>query len=449
MTDPVRRAAVIVMRVAGPPEIGGGYEPGPLALPLPGRGLADADARRTYFSPRAADALYGDHCVPHADGRWHRELPPGVVMDAEVTAVELLRMPSYACVTGAASRPGQLGYLAVFHLVLPVDAAIDALGRWVNLAPETAGGRATRQAVTDLVGPGFDVPPSWRRAFSITLLTFGGPLRNLTGEGAPSSWDASSQWLWWAATATSFRQFPPDPEDTAARSGLIRLSASWRALVVRDGMAFVSLTGDHGGADPFFPSAEIYVRSIYTDVVLLALLQREGLEAFADTLATIGSRSTQADRLRLFMDDLTEFRNMLWWESVTLHGIANQLLQRLHDAHRTVSLFDRVVNDVQSFAAQTENRVALKLGAVQEENRRLADRLTRIGVIVAIGFGFPAVTVTALGSPIKGITNEKNSLNLLTVLIVGFIAAVLGLLVGWTVTVAMSRRHRRRYRSDP
>lgn len=427
--------------MTGPTVVGSDLAVGPLPVNLPIVGRADGWTRRTYFSARAADALYGASVPDGRATRWYRLCNHSLVLGCELLAVELLRMPSFTMADVDLQPACPPSYLVAFHLALPADSPLDALRRWVNLAPESSDGASARRELASLPGPGFAISTSWHRALSMTLITFPTDAPSLRSEGAPTQWNPSTQWLWWAATATPYHAFPPDPDDPTVLAGLVYLSRDWRGLVKRDGVAFVSLVPDNGSESTFFSSAEVYVRTIYSDVLLLAVLQREALEAFADTLARVGSRSTQANTLRALVDDLTEFRNMLWWESVTLHGVANEILARLHAAHGTTVLFDRVVEDIRSFAGEVERRATLGVAEAQEANRQRAERVAKVGVIAAIGFALPVLVFTAIGVPIDDVGGGDANLQIGRAIMIGVVSLVLGVLVGWIATLWIERKH--------
>ena len=77
--------------------------------------------------------------------------------------------------------------------------------------------------------------------------------------------------------------------------------------MLRDGVSFVGLVSD----DPFLADAPQYVRSIYLDAFLLALLQRAVLDDFANLLATFDERLPDHRAVRQLEQRLVLFRNTL------------------------------------------------------------------------------------------------------------------------------------------
>jgi hypothetical protein len=248
--------------------------------------------------------------------------------------------------------------------------------------------------------------------------------------GTPRQWTAADGWLWTAASATPLRQLAPDPEDPRVLDGLVYLSASWRALVLRDGVGFLGLVPDTGTDASFFAWGESYVRSLYTDVALLAALERDALDGFANRLAQIGNRFERSAEFRRLVNEVTEFRNLFWWEAVTRHGNANSILEQLHAAHRTPRLFSRVVADLDAFRQQVESRALEESVRVQvaEENR--SRRFEHAAAVAAIAFAVPALVFAALTVPVQDVTSGIHDIPAWAVIVIGLSALVTGAIAG-------------------
>ena len=415
------------------------WAPGPLPVRLPDGRLADRRARATYFQPRAAASLYGpSHGSPAC--RWHRTDVDWHGTGGSLRGMELLSFPHYA--TESQAAPGGAGYankasryLAVFHLSLPAEDPISDLEAAVRLAPDNQSGLGRRELYTALLGPGFQIPDKVRRALSVTMLTYQdtpSPPR-----GAPEQWTATTGWLWCAASASRLQTFCPDVEDPHLLDGLVYLSSSWRALVLRDGISFVGLANDDKrDENSFFAWGESYVRSLYTDVALLAALQRDALDDFADRLAKIGNRFEKSAEFRRLVNEVTEFRNVFWWDHVTLHGAANHILGQLQAAHRTPGLFASVVADLDAFRQQVEAQaleVSVRIQEVEEKRARTFEHAASIAVI---SFALPALVFAGLAVP----TSEGHDISGWLVLAVGLCALILGALAGAVGDRLISRR---------
>jgi hypothetical protein len=401
-------------------------------VPLPDGRHADRAARATYFQARAADSLYGP-----ADGtptsRWHRAADRAQITEGSVLGIELLGFPRYATAPEAAGgtapaacTPGR--YLCVLHLALDHGNPVGALTAAVrlNLDDQTCAERRERYA--DLVGSGFQIPPAVRRALSVSLITSRGELR--PPPGAPRQWTAANGWQWAAASATPLQQFSPDPEDPRVLDGLVYLSSSWRALVLRDGVGFLGLVSDTGTETAFFAWGESYVRSLYTDVVLLAALERDALDDFANRLADIGNRFERSAEFRRLVNEVTEFRNLFWWETVTHHGNANSILEQLHAAHRTPRLFSRVVADLEAFRQQVEAQALEESVRVQAAEERRSRRFEHAAAVAAIAFAVPALVFAALTLPVQEITSGIHDVPAWAVMVIGLGALLTGAIAG-------------------
>ena len=314
--------------------------------------------------------------------------------------IELLRLPRY---TTRRPRPAGLG------CPLPVRPSsrpgrgdpLASLAAAVRLDP---GDRPAPSAVTSTPGlPGQDSrsprPPA-------------GPCRSpcsRPGTGAaaatagqPPALDSHDGWLWAAASATPLPQFCPDTHDPAALDGIVYLSSSWRALVLRDGAGFLGLVPDRGNTS-FFAWGESYIRSLYTDVTLLAALERDALDNFANHLAHIGNRFKNP-QYRQLTNEVTEFRNVFWWENITRHGNANRILEQFHAAHGTSRLFSRVIADLDAFRQQVEAQALEASVQVQATEERRSRRFEHAASVAAIAITLPALAFTALALPVQGVT---------------------------------------------
>jgi hypothetical protein len=429
----VRAATCLCFEVNGPEPPLQGWRVGPLPVRLPNGRQADREARATYFNARAADSLYGP-----LDGsfssRWHRIDEKWPEDAGSVQGIELLRFPRYASAPESDSRGQGRGdqtirYLAVIHLSLPSDNMLSEVAAAVRVDPQDSAGAARRELYVELIGNAFEIPSYVRRTLSVAMLTWKGELG--LPEGAPAQWTPTTSWLWCAASATPLQNFCPDTDDPHLLDGVVYLSASWRALVLRDGVGFLGLKADtQADSGKFLDWGETYVRSLYTDVVLLAALERDALDDFAYRLAQIGNRFEKSIEFRSLVNEVTEFRNIFWGERVTRHGIANDILRRLHDAHRTPQVFSRVISDLDAFRQQVEAQ-ALEISlALQVAEERRSRKFDHAASIAAIAFGLPLIIFSALALPIRGLTSEGHEISGWVVITIALVSVTLGAMAG-------------------
>lgn len=331
-TPEIRRASaclVIDVSFAGAPAWSDGPYPGVR------RGAAAA-GRLGYLESRVAEALYGR---PSAPVRWHQEVS-GEIGGLEVFAVEILSTPLSGRYTG----------LAILHVRLAGPEAITDLAR----SPAEAG---------PFLPPGVTVTGT--RALTVTHLTFAGPLTQPM-PAEYQQWPADRQWLWLAASGTPVSAFPPDVDDDELFSGLLHLSADWRALVLRDGVAFVGLTADPGDEQTFHAAAETYVHSIYLDALLLGRMQLLALRRLSNSLGDLRVSTVKPRDLHEQQSRLMEVRRTLWSEHLTMHGHANDLLERYQAQYRLGRLREQVMADLADLAhlvdAQNSRSVNAGLG---------------------------------------------------------------------------------------
>jgi hypothetical protein len=419
-----RAVACISFEVSGPEVPARSWSPGPLPVALPDGRAADRRARASYFQARAADALYGAE---------DRLADVDRIEEGSVLGTELLRFPRYAASTDTRNGPaGQAGigsrYLCVLHLALGLDDPLGGLAAAVRLDRADSACARRRGRYAALAGSGFQVAPEVRRALSVSMITSEDELR--PPPGAPQRWTPASSWLWAAASATPLEQFTPDAEDPHVLDGLVYLSSAWRALVLRDGIGFLGLVPDRDGNDGFFTWGESYVRSLYTDVALLAALERDALDDFANRLAHIGDRFEKSRELRGLVNQVTEFRNVFWWEIVTRHGNANTILEQLHAAHRTPRLFARVIEDLDAFRQQVEAQALEASVRVQERDETRSRRFEHTVSVAALTIALPALAFAALTLPVQGITSDGHDLPLWLIALIGIGSMLIGAVAG-------------------
>lgn len=427
-----RAFACICFEVRGPEVMAGDWSAGPLPVPLPDGRTADRRARASYFQARAADALYGspDGTSPP---RWHQLVDAEPIEEGTVLGIELLRLPRYCSTPDTGDGPAQptnasSRYLCVLHLALDLHDPLASLATAVRLDASAPASAQRRQRFADLAGTGLHVAPEVRRALSISIITAADELR--PPPCAPSRWTSANGWLWVTASATPLQQFTPDADDPHVLEGLVYLSSAWRALVLRDGVGFLGLVPDRAGNGGFFDWGESYVRSLYTDVALLAAVERDALDSFANRLAHIGNRFEKSRELRQLVNEVTEFRNIFWWETITRHGNANVILEQLHAAHRTPRLFARVIADLDAFRQQVEAQALEASVQVQQRDEGRSRRFEHAVSVAAVTIALPALVFAALTVPVRGIASGRHDMPFWLMILIGLVSMLIGAVAG-------------------
>ncbi|MEV4105918.1 hypothetical protein AB0J42_37270 [Nonomuraea sp. NPDC049649] len=338
MTRLMRQALVVIYEARFPASPT--WASGPLVLHH--RQLrSTAEARSEYYSAKAARVLYGSEERPN---RWH-DSSHQLVGGIEIIGVEALR---------SSDQPDASGLVAV-HLRprrgLPIELLRTLAGRRgalpLGFGPEKL---LDGQAV---IRPG-------SRPFTVAFVT---PARSglprLYRQVRYRRWPLAHQWLWALASRTNLDDYPPDPKNLEpTESEIIRLSGDWHAVVLRDGMGVVGVRADQGRDDPFFGYAELYLRSIYLDAVLLGLLQKQGLTELEERLATALDSSVAATMASL-EQEVSSFRHRLWAQHLTPHGAPNRLLTAFQQQHALRERFDQILTEISDFNRLTrddENR---------------------------------------------------------------------------------------------
>jgi hypothetical protein len=336
---------------------------GPFPFEL-GNRRTDTEVRSTYFAPASARALYG------ASGRarrWH--LPLDVIHDGlHLLGMELLRAatarnsehallimhfsvvrPLLPVLRQLAGRPGVSGDL----LTGPFDPS--------ELVADTADVRAPRAP--------FAIARPYTIAFMAPTEQHRPALRGTPEETLPSSAD---RWLWQLASRTVPEDFPLPPETADEQlKNVLRISADWSALVLRQGAAFLGHRADTGTGD-FFEFGALHSRTIYLDALLLGALQRDHIDELTDELSEVFDSSRLARRVSALERNIAIFRSTYWRQHLTAHGPANDLLLTFQDQHRLPARFDEILAEAADY-----NRLAQAL-----ENQQISGAL---GVLTILG----------------------------------------------------------------
>jgi len=345
-----RRAVILVVEV----ELDGlpAWDEGPLPLRA-GDTVAAAEARRSYFNQRAGQALYGP-------GRAHRfaepsDSPPDGSL--EVSGLELAA-----------------GSLLVVHGALRANGAelVDSLRRVVDVGAESAA----RRWYESLLGSRGRVSARARRATGLVQVTPEGALDQPLPSPTYDGWTPELQWLWLLASATPADAYRPAPEiGQGLANSLLRFSAGWQALVLRDGAAFLGSGPDMGPIYRLADDPELHFRTIYLDSFLLGMIQRLRLGGIADDLAALGDPVRHPERLDELERELAEFRNVFWWQQLGPQWHGNQLLRAYQRQHEIPELLAQVVEQLGDSARKAQTAAGQRTEAL-------------LGVLTVVGLPF-------------------------------------------------------------
>ncbi|MEU0395787.1 hypothetical protein ABZ208_23985 [Streptomyces sp. NPDC006208] len=362
---------------------------GPFPFELGSR-RTDAATRATYFAPASARVLYG---APGRPRRWHR--PLSISHDGlHLIGMELLR-------TATARHPGHA--LAVLHFsverpLLPVLRAIggrrtaDALPLTGPLAPP--GLLAGLAEVRDGTEP-FAIARPYTVAF-MTPEADHAPALRAGFEGAlPPTAD---RWLWQLASRSTPADFPLAPETATEQLGsVVRISADWSALVLRQGAAFLGHRAD-GGEGDFFEFGALHSRTVYLDALLLGSIQRDHIDELTDELSEVFDSSRLARRVATLERNIALFRSTYWRQHLTAHGPANELLLAFQNQHRLPARFGEILAEAADYSrlvqTQESQQISGALGTLTILGLPLG---TALGILQVLGDESLTHLLVALG----------------------------------------------------
>jgi hypothetical protein len=315
---------------------------GPFPFELGSR-RTDAETRSTYFAPASARALYG---APGRPRRWY--LP----LDSKHDGLHLLGME----LLRAATVRNPEHALAVMHFTVerPLLPVLRALaGRRPNSADEPLTGpfapAALLAGIADVRNPSapFAIALPYSIAFMAPTAQHTAALRSgLEGE-LPATAD---RWLWQLASRSTPQDFPLPPETaTEQLKDVLRISADWSALVLRQGAAFLGHRTDTGTGD-FFEFGALHSRTVYLDALLLGALQRDHIDELTDELSEVFTTARLARRVATLERNIAVFRSTYWRQHLTAHGAANDLLLAFQNQHRLPARFQEILAEAADYS---------------------------------------------------------------------------------------------------
>ncbi|MGW0553652.1 hypothetical protein ACWDZ6_05535 [Streptomyces sp. NPDC002926] len=362
-------------------------------LPLSHGGLrAEVGMRKFYFLPAVAEVLYGTPTEPR---RWHIQ----VNMNHDgmtLVAVEVQRIDS------ATERQNGL---VVLHLRVEQSAVLDVARYFAGrpTAPAYAlPGEDLLRDVASIEWQGRTAYPfahlqSQDAPYTLALVTpWRMPLPKVYPELANLNWSTVDEWLFTLASRTSLDDYPPHPESREELVGnALCISASWKALVLSRGAAFVGLRPD----DPFHLVAELYVRTVYLDSLLFGIIQRDRLVELAhDAASALGSANVGMNLASLELR-LATFRSSYWKQVLTTDHRANDLFSAFQRQHRMLERYDRVVTEINELNRLVQTQESRQIGAALGILTILGLPLgTALGILQVLGLRSVISLATAFGS---------------------------------------------------
>ena len=241
--------------------------------------------------------------------------------------------------------------------------AVEALARVAQLGNGDSQARAFLDELLEGCG---SVMSGLKRATTLTLATpAAGVLDAPLGSPAYDAWSPELQWLWLLASATVPGDYLPAPEDGAGLLGsVIRLSANWKVLVLRDGAAYLGSGADMSAAYRLAGDAAFHFRTIYLDALLVAQSQRLQLTRIADELAALADPMSDPAPLLQLERELTAFRNIYWWQHLGPQWHANNLLRAYQGGHEIAELYDQVTDELDDYSRQAHTAATQRTEAL-------------------------------------------------------------------------------------
>ena len=363
-----------------------GWRPGPLPVPIPARagqketGVADRAERTRYFAPRIQGVLYGDGEAQQTyNSRWHMVIIDETEDDhgSRLECWELLRYEA----------DGLL--LLVAHIQLGADP-ITSIG---SLSATSGKGREWLERIVPKPILLDNVRPR-----SVSHLIWDDevipePELSSAAAQAVSRWSTLQRWQWFLASGVPPETMLPDADAPDLSNGTVWLSYDWRALVLRDGIAYVATTTCKPTAglahNNFHMTARAYVRALHLDALLLGIVQLTTLQRHADATSEIGDGGQiDAARIAELEARLLKIRARVWWQDIAQRGEqVGSVLRAFQNQHRVTAIYRKIVEDLTDASRYTLARQAaladeardleLQLRERKEADQRLKDERQR------------------------------------------------------------------------
>ncbi|MER5477953.1 hypothetical protein ABT026_13410 [Streptomyces sp. NPDC002734] len=336
-------AVVLPVRLPGVPD----WAEGPFPFELGSR-RTDTATRSTYFTPASARALYG---VPGRPRRWHQPL------DVKQDGMRLLGVELLCASTTVGAEQG----LAILHFTVedPLLPVLRALSGRPGDRTDPLSGRFDPARLLEGAAelPGDRSPFAITRPYPIAFMSPTAAHRSALRAGPDDRVPASAdQWLWQLASRSTAEDFPVPPECTDdLLKDVVRISADWSALVLRQGAAFLGHRADTGEGD-FYAFAALHFRTVYLDALLLGMLQRDHIDVLTDQLSEVFDAAGLAGRVAALERNIAVFRSTYWRQHLTAHGPANDLLLAFQRQHRLPERFAEILAEAADYSRLVQTR---------------------------------------------------------------------------------------------
>lgn len=327
-----------------------GWTEGPLPVPYGHGQQATRDRRATYIDRRAADALYG---VPGKPVRWHRGTERALTAPFSLVALEWMKVRDHSRLAG----------ILIAHVATTDADPTELLPAWSRLIrwkQQVDGKQVLTAAVEDELGREIVLDDAHHAPFRIAFVD---SLRDTESPLPTSRLTKVEAWQFAMASGIEPGTFAPSiRQEEDLRNAQVEISSDWSAMVLRDGVAFVG----HREVTPAFvaASASGYMRSIYTDALLLGVLQRLVLGDLTDRLAALDDPARRPRSVEALDAEFSRFRNRLWWQHLTQHGPGNDLLVAYGDQHRLPALMEQTKSELEDYSRQASLRASRVLNLV-------------------------------------------------------------------------------------
>jgi hypothetical protein len=361
----VRRELILIVEVWLQQDLPAGWNKGPLALNWrvgkPNPVESNASSREAYTNTKLKEPLYADEV------RRHRPVQEklDVAVDGQkvgswtVTAMELVRLVDEIKQLVPEGGPQAV---AVFHGQLEASDAISLLRMHEEVLkinplaprPATAQAETAKDLIERLLGEDAKLSKIARQvATSITFITTADKLPALPGYESSPDWTIADEWLWHLSRGP--RMMPDLVGLSQFRKEQVVMDGALRALVTFRGLVLVGPNPDPDPDRGYYRGAEFQVHTLYTDAMVLGMLQRLLVRQLPTEISRVISKGTpEEQKLSTVKHKLLVMRDTYWSVDFGHRGAMDLFLRKFQKAYDMRRSLDSAFQDMDDHLAELQ-----------------------------------------------------------------------------------------------
>ncbi|MFH8491950.1 hypothetical protein [Streptomyces longisporoflavus] len=390
-----RREVVLIAAVCAERDPGGSFVRGPLEerwrVGRPNEVVSTAGRRSSYTNTQLVPLLWAH------DVRWHKRCGPEAVSPdgLQLRAVELIRLgASMDAALGDMDTPALANGVVLLHGTLPAVRPADVpktLQVCANIDVHYRQG-GQRSWVEAQLPDGCRLAAAEREMVHGVLVTARGELPEFH---VGSDLSAADQWLWKMLYTTEYA--PPGEAGEELQELRLRLPTALRGVAGARGLSLVGTAPDPNPDQPanyqYYDASSFHLRTLQSDALALACLQRIVLDAFGQEVARMGQREPVRSKVGRLERDLLVFRRSLWAADFGRLAVCTSIMRNVQRGSGLPEILQALVSDLGELSRQVQ-------AAETETTNAILGLLAAVGLPLATGLaiwqGLPQASADSL-----------------------------------------------------